>query len=499
MKYALGVVVKIWSPPAFLFLLFFGFNGITSALEAEVEDLSDRAYFTRAVSLLDQAKESITVSLYQFDVDPARPKHPGTQLFQALLRASQRKVAVYVLLNRNYEFQRGGEDSIFTRNDEVYAALKEGGVQEIYFADPGRRLHDKLAVIDEEWVMDGSHNWSSSALRLNRESATLIHSREYARIKEDRIKGIKRVESQDSPERKIHLENAFLKDPRYLARFVKTQDFRAMALYLWLRFEADRSGGDNLEMDLEKIAGWLGLPEEWDRAKARRQVLRVLKKKLADRYALIETEVPFGQKAKIRILPLSSEIKGFLNIPAHFFEYGLIRSLSHAGLTVYLGARYLSETSPIRPWWSVSQAAWASLFHISPDVIQTGSAELRRLNFLEVLFFGFEQKPFFKDRPSNQYRLNRILSEGEEEEHWQKIREQSGASAYVTARRYARDLGDPRDPELVEELIALSEKYPSPWVTRVMRRIKALKADNPRKNIHYIEGILNGFALAGPE
>ncbi len=482
---------------ALLCLLFLGFNGVTSALEAEVEDLSDQAYFIRAVSLIDQAKESIAVSLYEFDVDPARPKHPGTQLFEALLRAGQRKVAVYVLLNRNYEFQRGGEDSIFTRNDEVYAALKEGGLHEVYFADPSRRLHDKLAVIDREWVMDGSHNWSSSALRLNRESSTLIRSREYAHFKEERIKGIKRVENQDEPERKIHLENAFLKDPRYLARFVKTQDFRSMALYLWLRFEADQSGGDVVEVDLEKMADWLGLPKEWDRAETRRQVIRVLKKKLADRYGLIETEIPFGQKARIRLLPFSSEMKGFLNIPAHFFEYGSIRSLSHAGLTVYLGARYLSETSPIRPWWSVSQEAWASLFNISPDVIQTGSAELRRFNLLEVLFFGFEQKPFFKDRPSNQYRLNRILSESEEKGRWQKIRGQSGKSAYVTARRYARDLGDPRDPELVEKLIALSEKYPPPWVTRVMRRIKALKADNPRKNIHYIEGILNGFALAG--
>ena len=481
--------------PAFLLLILLS-RGEVRALEADVEDLSDRSYFPRAVQLIDQAHQSIFISLYEFDADPARARHPGTQLFGALLRAKARKVSIYILLNRNYEFLKAGEASLFDRNDAVYAALKEAGIQEVYFADPGRRVHDKLVVIDGEWVIEGSHNWSSSALKLNRESATLVHSAAYARLKQERIKGLKKAQTQEEDlEKKFPLENAFLKDPRYLKRFVGAGDFRSMALYLWLRYEADRRGENSFELELEKMAGWARLSADWSRSAVRRQLIRVLRKKLMGRYGLIEVEIGFGEKARIRLLPIESEERGFSSLPVRFFEYGTIRSLSEAGLAVYLTALYLSETSPIRPWWSVPQNAWAALFGISPDVIQTGSEELRRANLLEVIFFGFDQKPFFKDRPPNQYRLNQPVSQTEETARWQRLREQAGDHRFLLARRYARDLGDPRDPELTGKLIELFEKYPQAWIERAMRRMEKLKADNPRKNIYYIEGILTGWSM----
>jgi len=481
-----------------LYLVFLSQNAF--AIEAEVEDLSDRAYLARAVELIDQAKKSIAVSLYQFDIDPVRAKHPGTQLFQALLRAQERKVPIFIILNRNYEFLKGGENSIFTRNDEAYAVLKDAVIKEVYFADPGRRVHDKLVVIDQEWVIEGSHNWSPSAMRLNRESATLIHSPAYALLKEERIKNMRRAEAPgDIVERKLPLENAFLKDPRYLQRFVEASDFRSMTLYLWLRYKANHLSSDRVELELEKMAEWLRLPPDWDRSKRRRQVIKALKRKLAARYGLIEVEIPFGERARIRLLPIESEERGFVSLPVTFFEYGTIQPLSHAALVVYLSGRYLSETSPIRPWWQIPQNAWAALFKISSTVVKEGSRELRQRNLLEVIYFGFDQKPFWKDRPPNQYRLNRLVSEAEEMARWQRLRERVGDHAYTLARRYARDLGDPRDPELTERFLELFEKYPEAWVARAMRRIAALQADNPRKNIHYVAGILAGWALEDPD
>lgn len=483
--------------PAFL-LFFLSLSGEVRALEAEVEDLSDRAYLERAVTLLSEAKKSIAISLYQFDIDPARPGHPGTRLFQALLKARERNVSVFIILNRNYEFLKGGENSIFTRNDDTYGLLKDAGFKEVYFADPGRRVHDKLAVIDREWVIEGSHNWSASALRLNRESSTLIHSTIYALLKEERIKSLKRADpGEEVPEQKLILENAFLKDSRYLQSFVGASDFRAMALYLWLRYEAKRLAEDSLALDLEKMAGWLRLPADWKRSEARRQLIKVLKRKLQARYRLIEVEIPFGRKAKIKFLPIQSEEKGFLSLPVTFFEYGTIQSLSHAGLVVYLTGRYLSETSPIRPWWQIPQNAWAALFGISSFVIKEGSQELRRLNLLEVIYFGFEQKPFFENRPPNQYRLNRLVSEAEKAERWQKIRKETGEDTYRLARRYARELNDPQDPELTERLIELLERYPPAWLARAMNRVAPLQADNPRKTVYYVAGILAGWALEG--
>ena len=56
-------------------------------------------------------------------------------------------------------------------------------------------------------------------------------------------------------------------------------------------------------------------------------------------------------------------------------------------------------------------------------------------------------------------------------------------------------LRDPRDPELTERIIELLEKYPAPWVARAILRLRVLQADNPRKNVYYLAGILAGWAL----
>lgn len=300
--------------------------------------------------------------------------------------------------------------------------------------------------------------------------------------------------AEDPAERKLTLENAFLKDPRYLTRFVHASDFRSMVLYLRLRYEAYRQKTDLLELELEKMADWLALPPDWGRAKARRQLIKVLKKKLAARYGLIAVEIPFGEQAKIRLLPLESKEQGYLSLPVTFFEYGTIQSLSHAALVVYLTGRYLSETSPIRPWWQIPRNAWAALFRISPSVITSGVQELRRLNLLEVIYFGFDETPYYKDRPPNQYHLNRLVSEAEEARRWQKLREEAGEEPYRIARRHARDLGDPMDPELTKKILGLLERYPEPWVARAMQRLRVLQVDNPRKSVYYLAGILAGFA-----
>jgi len=399
------------------------------------------------------------------------------------------------VLNRDFNFLTTDTEPVFARNDEVYAYLRKAGLSDVYFADPGRRVHDKLLVIDGEWVLEGSHNWSHSALRLNRESSVLIRSQAYARFKEERIKGLKRVDPGEvQPGRFVKLDNAFLKDPRYLKRMVHQSDFRAMTLYLWLLYEGQKRETSELEIDLTQMADWAGLPRDWDENKSRRQLIKALEKKLEKRYGLIEVEIPHGQNAAIRLRAIESEEKGYVRLPAGFFEYGTLHRLSHAGLTAYLTALYLSETSPIRPWWQVPQEGWAALFGISPDVVQEGTRELRRLNLLEVIYFGFDQKPFYKDRPVNQYRLNELVRAADEAAEWDRLKRGRSAEEFSLARDYAAWLNDPADPRLVGRLLYLLDVYPDDWVREAMERMRKLQADNPRKHVQYVEGILEGFA-----
>ncbi len=483
---------------AFWFLCFILFAPRAFAVQAEVEDLSDRAYEDRALKLIDESRRSIVLSLYQFDADPAKPWHPATKFADALIRAHGRGLSLYLLLNRNYDFQSAGTESLFTRNDTAYAYLRKAGVQNVFFADPGRRVHDKLLIVDGEWVLEGSHNWSYSAMRVNRESSSLIHSPEYASIKEARVRSLKRLADDLALEgKRIRLANAFLKDSAYFTRMVHDRDFRALGIYLWLLYESDKRANLEFEMDLDEIRKWVRMPADWDSNKARRQLIKVLKKKLAGRYHLIDVQIPFGSNARIRLLPVESGEKGWINLPAALFETSVIQTFSEAALATYLTGLYLSETSPIHPWWSAPQTGWAHLFGISEDVIQDGIKELRRANLLEVIYFGMDQKPFYKDRPVSQYRLNRMAGLSESAKHWQDLRSHS-PDLYRQARLYARQLEDPQDPILALRIVELLKKYPPPWVEEAMGRVRNLRTDNPRKNFDYVEGILEGFALECP-
>lgn len=463
--------------------------------QAEVEDASDRAYFEEAKTLIDQAKQSISLSLYALDIKEGDLNHPGTRLAQSLIQASRRGVSIDAVLNRNYEFDLPGKESIFTRNDNAFAYLRQAGIAGVSFADPGRRVHDKLLVVDGEWVLEGSHNWSYSAIRLNRESSTLIHSAEYAKLKAARIRAIKRLpEDQPLQGKSIQIPNAFLKEPRFLKRFVGKHDFRALQVYLWLIYESDRQSSRELELDFETLARWTNLPADWDQNKKRRQLIKILKKKLAGRYGLIKAEIPHGGNAQIRMLKIESAETGWINLPAALFDYGMIQPLSEAGIAVYLTALYLAETSPIAPSWAVPQTAWANLFGISKSVIHSGTWELRQANLIEVIYFGQDQKPFFKDRPVSQYRLNLLLPPETIQRQWKTLQEKSTPDDYARTGKMAQDLEDPNDPLLREQLLKLLENYPDEWIEESMNRLRGLRTDNPRKNFYYLEGILEGFA-----
>ena len=54
---------------------------------------------------------------------------------------------------------------------------------DVRYIVPSQRLHAKLIVVDERTVVDGSANWSYSALAENAESSTMIISQQYAVLK----------------------------------------------------------------------------------------------------------------------------------------------------------------------------------------------------------------------------------------------------------------------------------------------------------------------------
>src|SRR5215831_10838349 len=106
-------------------------------------------YFDCLLQLIENARESIHLQTYIFSEDET-----GTEVAQALCRAAERKVNVHLVVD-GYASQ--SLSSLFI------SRLKTSGVQFRFF-EPlwrnkyyyfGRRLHHKLAVVDNRYALVG--------------------------------------------------------------------------------------------------------------------------------------------------------------------------------------------------------------------------------------------------------------------------------------------------------------------------------------------------------
>ena len=141
-------------------------NISTDFVPAQVMDISDRKYEKSVISLLDNAEESIIMSMYI--INPLA-KGPVMLLVRDLGEALDRGVRVEIYLNSRFNFNFEGKRHI----KEPLVRLQEMGAK-IYPVSSNYRLHYKLIIVDGRYVVEGSVNWSVSALKSNYESAVLI-------------------------------------------------------------------------------------------------------------------------------------------------------------------------------------------------------------------------------------------------------------------------------------------------------------------------------------
>jgi len=112
--------------------------------------------------LLDSAKTSIDVELYQFS---------NPDFKQSLANAAYRGVKVRVILEPRVD-----------SNYETASFLADRGVEVRWATLDFTNTHSKYAVIDGETVIVGSANWSKHAMESNREAGVVVQD---ARIAQD--------------------------------------------------------------------------------------------------------------------------------------------------------------------------------------------------------------------------------------------------------------------------------------------------------------------------
>ena len=244
-----------------------------------------------------------------------KANNPVKLLLNDLVEAEERGVEVRIYLNTKFPDVSYGE----LVGEDEFKMLQDAGC-ELYFIPPGRKLHDKVVVVDRRYVVEGSMNWSIVALKNNFESVTLIDSPELAEEKIARLERIyeiqKKKEETAKREReplyvggiieRIEVKKALLEDETYFPMMLKRSDRRAMDLYFILLAYSAKLDKVKFFLRLEDVGLGLGLPVSWDDEALRRQVIRALRT-LEDRYGLIEVEFYYASDAYITVLPVSGE------------------------------------------------------------------------------------------------------------------------------------------------------------------------------------------------
>ncbi len=145
---------------SFSILLAFHIS-LSFALPAEdVQLVTDAQYFQVAKKLIQEAKTSIQVMMFEMGYYDRYPNTPSNLLIKGLIDAKKRGVKVEVILE-----VKEGRDRTAERNRDTGKILSNGGVEVIY--DPLlKTTHAKCMTVDGRLTLLGSTNWTYYALYL---------------------------------------------------------------------------------------------------------------------------------------------------------------------------------------------------------------------------------------------------------------------------------------------------------------------------------------------
>ncbi|MGQ9655639.1 MAG: phospholipase D-like domain-containing protein [Thermodesulfobacteriota bacterium] len=135
-----------------------------------VELLKDDRLEGKLISLVKRASQEIWIATFSFKAGE-HPEAPPDKLLRELGLARKRGVKVTVLLE-----QPESASSDLARENHRSARLLRKERVEVFYDRPDRRSHMKVVVVDGRYVILGSHNLTSSALRHNHELSVLLDS-----------------------------------------------------------------------------------------------------------------------------------------------------------------------------------------------------------------------------------------------------------------------------------------------------------------------------------
>jgi HKD family nuclease len=452
---------------AITFVIFLSAQILVHAVTAEIVSIDNRAYGEAVLRELNNATRSIDVAMYSIYIKESEQNTPAYQLFNALLTAHNRGVAVRVFLDRSETNSQG--------NVEAYRLLRNAGV-EVYLTKPEIKLHAKLIIIDHAIVIDGSANWTDNALTKNFESNYIIKSAEFAAQKEAFFDSLQaNVDLMPQPIAKnktIRIPYEFLENKELLGAMVEKTDEYTFDLYLL--FLKNALAKKEPPFNYQQTARYLGIKVDTQNGNYKRD-LNIVLDKLKNKYSLTD---------------YASPKTAYIDLSASYFDHGYDRKLrlrEKAALLIAL--REQSRAWP-RLYWRRSLEKLQERYHVKSDLLSLAFQELKRQNLLEIAP-STASPDSYDNRQPNQYRVKPFTSSTTQKRAWNRLEGIFGKGIVDQSRILAESFDEQNNPRAVERLCYLVRRYGIDKVEVAVNKIHDYAPTNPLKNIAHVEAICN--------
>ena len=122
-----------------------------------IETIIGKEFPTKVIPLIEAAKHSIKIIVFDWRWYPNDPANPVQLFSQAIIRAQRRGVRIQIIAN----------------DDSILAILKQQGC-ETKRPITKTLIHAKIILIDGEILVIGSHNFTQNAFTMNQEISVII-------------------------------------------------------------------------------------------------------------------------------------------------------------------------------------------------------------------------------------------------------------------------------------------------------------------------------------
>lgn len=464
-------------------------SGLRNAYTGDIERIDDREYFPAVRKLIREAKESIHIVMYMATYTPNKPNSPSNQLLEELVAAHKKGVKVRVVLDQEKLYSDKNH-----YNDPVYFFLKSSGIR-VDYEELYTRTHPKLIIIDGKITVIGSHNWSDSAFKKNRETSVVIKSPEISREYIEWFNRITVYPRSTPPSQSkipdIYLPSQFLTDPNL---GIKLHGKR-LTFYLYLLKRWEESGQKPFYLNYKDTAVFLG----WDEHSRRtyRILINDALRMFHKHSNLILYKPKRGKSPEIELLdytdhnkPLKPNPEDCFVVPGAFFEFGWIMRLSRNAKYFYLVNLLETSRSPNQKgWWSRSRKYLRKKYHFNRKILPKAIKELRIYRILKVKYSPY--KPSLGKRLSpNRYLLLPLYSWALFQKELENLDNIYGKEKVKEARSWAEIILEENNPEVIEKFINYADQYGNSIVQYAIDYVAQRQIYSSKRNFPYVRGII---------